>query len=94
MSHVDLLVISNGHGEDAIGAALATSIQSRLPCLAVKAIPVVGEGAAYATTMVVGPRMSLPAGGLTLHHPTLLLQDLRAGIVALTLRQLAFLRSL
>jgi len=92
MSRDHLLVISNGHGEDAIGAALVAALRARLPGSMLKAFPLVGEGSAYQPADVVGPRRALPAGGLTLHHPSLLLQDLRAGIVGLTLRQLGFLR--
>ncbi|HET8986858.1 MAG TPA: lipid-A-disaccharide synthase-related protein, partial [Trueperaceae bacterium] len=92
MSRADLLVISNGHGEDAIGAALVAAVRARLPAMVIQAFPLVGEGAAYSPADVVGPRQTLPAGGLTLHHPALLLQDLRAGIVSLTVRQIGFLR--
>src|SRR5690606_9379164 len=56
-----------------------------------QALPLVGTGTAYEPELLVGPRRALPAGGLTLHHPRLLLQDVRAGIVGLTLRQASFL---
>jgi uncharacterized protein (TIGR03492 family) len=91
MNRADLLVISNGHGEDAIGAALAAAVRARSSALSIQAFPLVGEGAAYPPADVVGPCMTLPAGGLTLHHPALLLQDLRAGIVGLSVRQIGFL---
>lgn len=87
-----LLVISNGHGEDSIAAALIGPVLQRLPSLSITAFPVVGEGSAYPAELVVGPRKSLPAAGLTLHHPSLLLADLRAGLLGLTLRQWLFLR--
>jgi len=93
MSREDLLVVSNGHGEDVIGAALTAGLRERLPDLRLAAFPLVGEGSAYAPADVVGPRRSLPAGGLTLHHPELLLADLKAGILSLTVRQVMFLRS-
>ncbi|HET8985728.1 MAG TPA: lipid-A-disaccharide synthase-related protein [Trueperaceae bacterium] len=92
MSRADLLVISNGHGEDGIGAALVAAVRARLPSMIIQTFPLVGVGAAFSPADVVGPRQTLPAGGLTLHHPTLLLQDLRAGIVGLTVRQIVFLR--
>src|SRR5690606_40911932 len=81
-----LLVVSNGHGEDAIGAALVRRLRHALPDLEIQALPLVGTGTAYEPELLVGPRRALPAGGLTLHHPRLLLQDVRAGIVGLTLR--------
>lgn len=92
MSAVDLLVVSNGHGEDGIGAALVAELRRRLPALRVQVLPLVGTGAAYAQADVVGPRRALPAGGLTLHHPSLLWRDLRAGLIDLTVSQLLFLR--
>ena len=42
---------------------------------------------------ILGPRRRLPADGLTLHHPSLLWADLRAGLLRMTLRQLAALRA-
>lgn len=89
-----LLVISNGHGEDAIGARLASRLASELPWLTVQAFPLVGLGTAYeaAGVATVGPRRALPSGGLTLHHQRLLVADLRAGLLPLTLAQLGFLR--
>jgi uncharacterized protein (TIGR03492 family) len=54
------------------------------------ALPLVGEGRAYdgGPAEVVGPRRALPAAGLTLHHPTLVWRDLRAGLAAVTWSQL------
>lgn len=87
----DVLIISNGHGEDAIGAAIAERVRERFSGLTLRAFPLVGTGAAYPSDVVDGPRRALPAGGLTLHHPSLLLEDLRAGIIPLTVRQAVFL---
>lgn len=88
-----LLLVSNGHGEDTIGARLAVRIAELLPDLEVVAFPVVGTGERYraAGVRVDGPRRHLPAEGLTLHHPSLLWRDLRAGVVGLTVRQVAWL---
>lgn len=56
-----LLIISNGHGEDAIAA----QIVHRLPSgFAVEAYPTLGDGRAYAGICpIVGPRAQLPSEG-------------------------------
>lgn len=56
-----LLVISNGHGEDAIAAAIV----ARLPrSLDVEAYPMIGAGNAYAGVCpIVGPRAALASEG-------------------------------
>lgn len=91
-----LWVVSNGHGEDALGAALLQALRRRLPGWSVAAFPVVGAGGAYQAlgdVPVLGPRRRLPADGLTLHHPSLLWADLRAGLLATTWAQVRALRA-
>jgi uncharacterized protein (TIGR03492 family) len=90
-----LWVVANGHGEDAIAAALVRELQERLPDWRFAAFPVVGEGRAFEPlgVPVLGPRRRLPADGLTLHHPSLLWADLRAGLIPTTWAQLRVLRA-
>jgi len=90
--------VSNGHAEDALGAALWSRVAARLPDWRATALPLVGDGRAYAAASaarveLAGPRRRLPAGGLTLHHPVLLWRDLRAGILGHTAAQLRALRA-
>lgn len=89
------LIVSNGHGEDQVGALLAHSLRALRPELELEALPLVGAGAAYDSIGVpcLGPRVELPSGGLTVHHPRAALADLRAGLVRTTLEQLRALRS-
>lgn len=89
-----LLIVSNGHGEDTIGARLAVRLRSLRPALEISAFPLVGLGQRYQAegVRVDGPRRHLPAEGLTMHHPRLLWRDVRAGVVGLTIRQMAWLR--
>lgn len=55
------LVISNGHGEDAIAAALVKRLQ---PLAHVEAYPMIGSGKAYdGICPVVGPRATLASEG-------------------------------
>jgi uncharacterized protein (TIGR03492 family) len=88
------LFVSNGHGEDHVGAMLAGALRSRRPDLELAALPLVGTGSAYAAAGVdlLDPRARLPSGGLTMHAPSLLWSDLRAGLVRLTLAQCRALR--
>ncbi|MFN2322824.1 MAG: lipid-A-disaccharide synthase-related protein [Trueperaceae bacterium] len=84
-----LWVVANGHGEDAIAAALLMELRTRLPDWSFVAFPVVGVGTAFEDLDVPirGPRVRLPADGLTLHHPSLLWADLRAGLLQVSLQQ-------
>ncbi len=95
MTGPELWVLANGHAEDALAAALLTALQTRLPAWRFAAFPIVGAGTAFEPTGVPvrGPRRRLPADGLTLHHPSLLWGDLRAGLVSMTLAQVRTLRA-
>ena len=87
-------MVANGHGEDAIAAALLTAVRDRLPAWNFLAFPIVGVGSAYEPSGVpiLGPRRRLPADGLTMHHPSLLWADVRAGLLGMTWRQVRALR--
>lgn len=95
MCPLRLTVLSNGHGEDAIGAALLSELARQLPDAQLFAYPTVDLGEAYAAlpgVALLEPRRQMPSGGLLIHHPKLFWQDLRAGFVQLTAAQLATLR--
>jgi uncharacterized protein (TIGR03492 family) len=91
----ELWVLANGQAEDALAAALLTTLMPRLPGWRFGAFPIVGAGQAFDRTgvRVWGPRRRLPADGLTLHHPSLLWADLRAGLISMTFRQVRTLRA-
>ena len=85
--------MSNGHGEDTVGAALAARVRTLAGNRArIVAWPIVGRGAPYevAGIQLVGPRRELPSGGLGYLSHALLLRDVFNGGVSLVLRQLAF----
>lgn len=90
----DLLILSNGHGEDTMGALLAKELEGE--GMRVLAFPVVGEGGAYARAGVplVGVQQAMPSGGFILESPVNFVRDLRAGLLSLTFRQLRALRRL
>jgi uncharacterized protein (TIGR03492 family) len=87
-----VIVLSNGHGEDAIGVALGRALKGL--GLEVKALPLVGRGTAYeqAGFEVLGPRHVLPSGGFVYADLRALWSDLRGGWLASTAAQWLALR--
>ncbi|MBE3583905.1 MAG: hypothetical protein IMX01_07330 [Limnochordaceae bacterium] len=88
-----LLVVSNGHGEDAVGRMVVQRTRELAGgLLQIEAFPLVGMGEAYrqAGIPVVGPLAELPSGGFIYLSLGNLIQDLRSGWLGLVLRQLRF----
>ena len=81
-THLPVLFVSNGNGEDAIACGIVRALQRRAPDLRVMALPLVGDGRAYERlgVEVVGPRGSMPSGGLIMAGWRQALHDLRAGV--------------
>ncbi len=77
-----ILFVSNGHGEDAIGAYLAKTMLELEPKLEIEALPIVGRGNVYenAGIPVLGPRWNPPSGGFTFTSLELFLKDWRDGM--------------
>jgi hypothetical protein len=88
-----LLLLSNGHGEDAVGALLVQPLRAQ--GFAPHALPIVGEGHAYRALDVplLGPMRAMPSGGFVYGRPAALAGDLRAGLARLTVSQLQALRA-
>lgn len=80
-----LLVVSAGHAEDLIGAALL----KHLPPGMSKVLPLVGSGKPYHPLGLepLGPHLEVPSGGFPLNSLGNLIADLRAGFVSTTLGQ-------
>ena len=91
-----LIVLSNGYGEDAVGALLLEDLLRQRPELRMAAFPTVDKGHAYERLdiPILGPRQTMPSGGLLMHSKKLFIDDLRAGFISMTLRQLNTLRRL
>lgn len=90
-----VLFVSNGHGEDAVGAAIARELGQLLPAARLLAAPIVGDGLPYRRSgiPIVTPARALPGGGFVrVKRARTLWRDLRAGLVGLHLRQLCALR--
>ncbi len=93
-----LLVLSNGHGEDAIALRVIQALKQRQPQLQVQVLPLVGEGRAFAAAeragelLRVGPRQPLPSGGFSNQSLRGMADDLAAGLVGLSWRQWRWVR--
>ncbi len=89
---LDILFISNGHGEDLIAARIAQDLSD----LRVAGFPLVGMGEAYRRSEipVIGPRHAMPSGGFVLRDAAALRADVKAGLGKLLLEQSRFLASM
>lgn len=84
-----IAIVSNGHGEDVIGAALGRALEALIPSASFEAFPLVGIGSPYEAEGIarVGPLRTMPSGGFMLHARSYFLADLRAGYLGMTARQ-------
>ena len=89
---MNMMVVSNGYGEDSIGTALAKELQKL--DIKVTVLPLVGQGKSYEEQglEVIGPRQDLPSGGFVFNRPGALQKDIRAGFISMTLNQWQTLR--
>lgn len=89
-----LLLISNGHGEDLLGATLAKRLRG-ISGLELAAFPLVGKGRAYTALGIplVMPGRDLPSGGFLRNNLKNFLLDLWSGLIGFTRRQVKALRS-
>lgn len=86
---LNLLLVSNGHGEDQIAAKVLRRLQQLAPERHYAVLPLVGEGRAYraldAPFLLDG--QPLPSGGFIYMDGRQLWRDLKSGLGPLTLRQ-------
>jgi uncharacterized protein (TIGR03492 family) len=85
-----LLCLSNGHGEDMIAVRILQALQHQAPDAELAALPIVGEGHAYAKLQIplIGTVKAMPSGGFIYMDGRQLARDLQGGLVQLTLTQL------
>ena len=88
-----LLVLSNGHGEDRVAIRIIERLQQDSD-LQIAALPIVGQGYAYKNLDIplAGRVQQMPSGGFIYKGGNPLWQDLRGGLVQLTLEQLKLVR--
>jgi tetraacyldisaccharide 4'-kinase len=86
----ELVVASNGYGEDAIGSLLASRIEERFPSAGVSAFSLVGVGKEYRDRGigVISPDAEMPSGGIVKYSIKELLGDFRHGLRRLIKRQI------
>jgi uncharacterized protein (TIGR03492 family) len=89
---MNMMVVSNGYGEDSIGTAMAKELQNL--DIKVTALPLVGQGKSYEEQglEVIGPRQDLPSGGFVFDRPGALQKDIQAGFISMTFKQWQTLR--
>jgi uncharacterized protein (TIGR03492 family) len=88
---LNVLFVTNGHGEIAIADRIAEEVRALAPSLAIDHLPLVGESRS-AFMREVGPRRAMPSGGLiAMGNVRNIAADLRGGLLALTWKQRAFL---
>jgi uncharacterized protein (TIGR03492 family) len=87
-----VLFVTNGHGEAAIAERIAHELGSLTPSVRADHLGLVGE-TRHETMNEVGPRRSMPSGGLiAMGNLRNLARDFAAGLPALTWAQASFLR--
>lgn len=89
-----IVIVSNGHGEDTLGATLGSALLAE--GLEVCALPLVGRGKAYESAgfAVHGPRLEMPSGGFVHDKPGAFLEDVRSGLLPMVAEQYHTLRRL
>lgn len=86
---MEILCISNGHGEDEIGVRICRSLQNLGHNIL--ALPLVGEGHSYhrwGFPVMAGVVQPMPTGGFVRMDGKELWRDVRGGLLGLTRRQL------
>lgn len=93
-SSLQLLVLSNGHGEDVIARSILQELQKQSHPPDVYALPLVGEGKAYQKLDIplVGSVRTMPSGGFIYMDNKQLMRDVRGGLVQLTWKQIQAVR--
>ncbi len=94
ISAMQLLCLSNGHGEDLIALRILQALQRRSKQLQLAALPIVGQGEFYRAhgIPIVGAVQSMPSGGFIYMDGRQLARDLQGGLIQLTLAQLKTVR--
>ncbi|MBK1986157.1 hypothetical protein A0J48_001075 [Sphaerospermopsis aphanizomenoides BCCUSP55] len=93
-SRLQLLVLSNGHGEDIIAVRILQELQRLSSPPDIFALPIVGEGRAYQQLDIpcIGAVKTMPSGGFIYMDSRQLMRDVQGGLVQLTWKQIQAMR--
>ena len=94
LPNMQLLCLSNGHGEDVIAVRICQELQQHPATPEVAALPLVGEGHAYSQLdiPIVGPMQTMPSGGFIYMEGRQLMRDLQGGLLQLAWAQFKAIR--
>jgi uncharacterized protein (TIGR03492 family) len=89
-----LLILSNGHGEDRIAIQIIQELQAITDEVELAALPIVGEGYVYQkfNIPIIGKVQQMPSGGFIYLGGDPLWQDLKGGLIQLTIEQIKVVR--
>ncbi|WP_086934895.1 lipid-A-disaccharide synthase-related protein [Prochlorococcus marinus] len=94
----DLLVLSNGHGEDLIALRILEALHLLEPSLTFEVLPLVGEGKAFEKAVYekwlikIGPSFRLPSGGFSNQSFSGLIRDISAGVFCFAYKHWRYVR--
>ncbi|WP_341527795.1 lipid-A-disaccharide synthase-related protein [Nostoc sp. UHCC 0302] len=93
-ARLQLLVLSNGHGEDEIAVRILQELLQQANPPDIFALPLVGEGRAYQKLNIplIGSVQAMPSGGFIYMDGRQLMRDVRGGLLQLTLTQIQAVR--
>ncbi|BAY38240.1 hypothetical protein NIES2111_25850 [Nostoc sp. NIES-2111] len=93
-SRLQLLVLSNGHGEDIIAVRIVQQLLRQANPADIYALPLVGEGRAYQNLNIplIGAVRTMPSGGFIYMDGRQLARDVRGGLLQLTWSQIQAMR--
>lgn len=93
-SRWQLLVLSNGHGEDIIAIRILQELWQQSNPPDIFALPIVGEGGAYQQLDIplIGAVRSMPSGGFIYMDSRQLARDVKGGLIQLTWSQIQAMR--
>ncbi|UKO96768.1 lipid-A-disaccharide synthase-related protein [Nostoc sp. UHCC 0870] len=93
-SRLQLLVLSNGHGEDVIAVRILQELLQQSNPPDIFALPLVGEGRAYQQLDIplIGSVRTMPSGGFIYMDGRQLARDVKGGLVQLTWSQIQAVR--
>lgn len=94
LPNMQLLCLSNGHGEDVIAVRICQELQQHPAMPELAALPLVGEGHAYRQLdiPIIGPMQTMPSGGFIYMEGRQLMRDVQGGLLQLARAQYKAIR--